>query len=115
MNELKKWMMLLLDMDVSAEGIKEFETIYKDMVYSTSISEDQSQDDVMNMFKVIDMMGEDNTESEMLRRFLYFIYGKFLVADIYAGVIGQCMYNASDDERMLLEEVMTLSIDKIIK
>jgi hypothetical protein len=115
MNELDRWMNLLLDMDVSAEGIKEFEIIYKDILYSTSMSEDNNQEDVLNMFKVIDMMGDNNTESEMLRRYLYYIYGKFMVADIYAGVIGSTMHSCDKQEAMLLDEIMTIAIDKIIK
>jgi hypothetical protein len=114
MNELKKWMTLLLDMNVSAEGIKEFEMTYRDILYATSISYDQTKDDMLNMFKVIDMLGDENTESEILRRFLYYIYGKFIVADIYAGVIGEHMRSSNNTERILLDEIMNSAITKII-
>ena len=112
MNELDRWMNLLLNKGVSAEGLREFESIYKDMIYSTAINEEL---DVMRMFDIIDMMGDDNTDSEMMRRYLYYIYGKFLVADIYAGIIGDMMGSVDKDERMMLEDIMELAIDKIIK
>ena len=115
MNELDRWMNLLLDTDVSPEGIKEFESIYKDMIYSTALSNKHSEHDVFNMFKVIDMMGEDNAESEMLRRYLYYIYGKFIVADVYAEVVGNMMPSCSKQEAILLDEIMSAAINKIIK
>lgn len=110
MTELDKWMKHLLDTGVSAEGVKEFETIYKDILYSTSISEEQ---DVMSMFNVIDMMGEDTVESEILRRYLYFIYGAYLVTDLYAGVIGEFIGFQSDQNiAQLLDTLWETAMDR---
>ena len=102
----------LLDTGVSAEGIKEFETIYKDILYSTAMDENQ---DVMKMFQVIDMMGNDNVESEMMRRYLYYVYGKFLVADIYAGLIAEFQYESTKETASILEELFTKALDRITK
>lgn len=102
----------LLDTGVSAEGMKEFKSIYQDMLYSTAMDENQ---DVMKMFQVIDMMGNDNVESEMMRRYLYYIYGKFLVADIYAGLIAEFQYESKDETASILEELFTIALDRITK
>jgi len=102
----------LLDTGVSAEGIKEFEKIYKDILYSTAMDENQ---DAMKMFQVIDMMGNDNVESEMMRRYLYYIYGKFLVADIYAGLIAEFQYESEEETASILEELFTIALDRITK
>jgi hypothetical protein len=111
MTELDKWMQHLLDTEVSAEGIKEFERIYKDILYSTSISEEQ---DVKSMFAVIDMMGEDTVESETLRRYLYFIYGAYLITDLYAGVIGEFIGFQSDKNTVdLLNALWETAIDRV--
>jgi len=50
-----------------------------------------------------------------MRRYLYYIDVKFLVADLYAGIIGDMMGSVDKDERMMLEDIMELAIDKIIK
>lgn len=111
MTELDKWMKHLLDTGVSAEGIKEFETIYKDILYSTSISDEQ---DVMGMFNVIDMMGEDTVESEILRRYLYFIYGAYLITDLYAGVIGEFIgFQSDQNTAQLLDTLWETAMDRV--
>ena len=102
----------LLDTGVSAEGMKEFKSIYQDILYSTAMDENQ---DVMKMFQVIDMMGNDNVESEMMRRYLYYIYGKFLVADIYAGLIAEFQYESEEKTASILEELFTIALDRITK
>lgn len=112
MSELDRWMKMLLDKDVSGEAIKEFAVLYRDMVTSTSINEDF---DVHDMFSVIDYFGNDNKESEMLRRFLYYLYGKFVAADIYAGVIGEIAGEVDEDYREVLWNVMDEAISKITK
>lgn len=117
MNELDRWMSLLLSEGVSPEGIKEFESIYKDMIYSTAMSNELNEEDVFSMFEVINMMGEDNAESEMMRRYLYYVYGKFIVADIYAAVVADMVFkqNCTQAEASALSQLLETAIEKIIK
>lgn len=112
MSELDRWMKILLDKDVSGEAIKEFAILYRDMVTSTVINDDF---DAHDMFTVIDYFGDDNSESEMLRRYLYYLYGKFVAADIYAGVIGETAGEVDEDYREVLWNVMDEAISKITK
>jgi hypothetical protein len=110
MSELERWMKLLLDKGVSAKGMREFKNTYQDLIFSTSINEDV---DRMRMLEIIDYMGEDDSESEIMRRYLYYIYGKFISADAYAGCIGKSMADADDDWKMLLDSIMDDAINKI--
>ena len=112
MNELEKWIKVLLDKDVSAKGLRDFKTAYQDIIYSTYLNEDM---DEVNMLNVIDFVGDDNEESEIIRRYLYYVYGKFMSADIYAGCIGKAMSDADDEWRMLLDSIMEDAIIKITK
>jgi hypothetical protein len=110
MSELERWMKLLLDKGVSAKGMREFKNTYQDLIFSTSINEDV---DRIRMLEIIDYMGEDDSESEIMRRYLYYIYGKFISADVYAGCIGKSMADADDDWKMLLDSIMDDAINKI--
>ena len=112
MNELNRWMQHLLDTGVSAEGMKEFKSMYEDMLFSTAMDDNQ---DVMKMFQVIDMMGNENVESEIMRRYLYYIYGKFLVSDIYAGLIGEYIHDSDKDTALVLDELHEVALEKITK
>jgi hypothetical protein len=110
MNELQKWMKILLDKGVSARGMREFKNTYEDVIFSTSINEDV---DRLKMLEVISYMGEDDAESDMMRQYLFYIYGKFVSADVYAGCIGSSMADADDEWRMLLDSIMDEAITKI--
>ena len=112
MNELERWMKILLEKDVSANGLREFKRVYTDLLYSTSINHDV---DKIKMLEVIDVMGEDDDESQLLRRSLYYVYGKFVSADIYSGCIGEMMSIANEYERTMLERLMDEALNKIIK
>ena len=50
---------------------------------------------------------------DMMRQYLFYIYGKFVSADIYAGCIGGSMADADDEWKMLLDSIMDEAITKI--
>lgn len=115
MSELDYWMRFLLDKGISANGIKEFESMYRDVIYSTSINDDI---DRIKMLDVISRLGNDDEESEILRQYLFYAYGKFVTADIYAGCIGLLVANASADDKILIDhlnELMDKALNKIIE
>jgi hypothetical protein len=112
MNELDKWMKLLLDKGVSVKGLREFKTAYQDIVFSSFLNDDI---DELHMLDVIGFVGDEDEESETIRRYLCYVYGKFVSADIYAGCIGKAMSGADDEWRMLLDSIIEDAIKQITK
>jgi len=115
MNELHRINNSLLDSDVSAELISEFNRIYAELMLATASNMDEVDDDTENVLNVIDMIGYDDDQSAKVRRYLYYLYGKFRATDLYAEAMGELSPALSDSEREVLDTLMDIAINKINK
>lgn len=109
MSDLNRWLERLLDEGASAEVIKEFRTLYGELMLGITANEEFSRDEI---FDIIKTMGDDDLDAVNAKIYLAYVIGKYQAADAYASAIGE---NITEDSvhDSFIDNVMNDAINMI--
>lgn len=82
MNNISYWKDRLMSEGVDYSLVEEFTKTVKDIMFAKAI--DVNKMDTQNIFDIIDLFGDDDDDSEKIRRYLYYIVGEMNCSDSYA-------------------------------